>query len=108
VPPASSCKTVTVTLRNNPVERDATLPDGRVVRVRVGVAEDSYIAARELDTVTVELYAHGEHVAAVTTVLDADQESEAHTLAQEIVVGLESGTLAPTAGDIEPLADSLR
>ena len=108
MPPASSCKTVAMSLRNNPVEQDATLPDGKVVRVRVGVPEDSYIAARDLDTVTVELYAHGEHVAAVTTVLDAEQESEARQLAQEIVLGLESGTLAPTAGDIEPLADSLR
>ena len=105
---ASSCKTVGMTLRSNPVERDATLPDGRVVRVRVGVPEDSYIAAKELDTVTIELYAHGEHLAAVTTVLDADQESEAHALAQEIVGGLEAGTLAPTAGALEPLADSLR
>jgi hypothetical protein len=97
-----------MTLRSNPVERDATLPDGRVVRVRVGVAEDSYIAAKELDTVTIELYAHGEHVAAINTVLDADQESEAHALAHEIVIGLESGTLSPTAGSLEPLADSLR
>ena len=97
-----------MSLRNNPVEQDATLPDGKVVRVRVGVPEDSYIAARDLDTVTVELYAHGEHVAAVNTVLDAEQESEARQLAQEIVLGLEAGTLAPTAGDIEPLADSLR
>jgi hypothetical protein len=108
VSPASSCKTVGMSLRSNPVERDATLPDGSVVRVRVGVPEDSYIAAKELDTVTIELYAHGEHVAAINTVLDADQESEAHALAHEIVVGLESGTLAPTAGALEPLADSLR
>ena len=97
-----------VTLRSNPAEADATLPDGDTVRVRVGVPEDSYIAARELDTVTVELFAHGEHVAAVTTVLDADQEREAHALLRDIVAGLESGTLAPTAGAIEPLADSLR
>jgi hypothetical protein len=88
-----------MTLRSNPVERDATLPDGRVMRVRVGVPEDSYIAPKELDTVTIELYAHGEHVAAINTVLDADQE---------IVIGLESGTLSPTAGALEPLADSLR
>jgi hypothetical protein len=97
-----------MTLRSNPVERGATLPDGTVVRVRVGVPEDSYIPAKELDTVTIELYAHGEHIAAINTVLDADQESEAHALAQEIVIGLESGTLAPTAGALEPLADSLR
>jgi len=97
-----------MTLRRTPVEREATLPDGSVVQVRVGVPEDSYIAAKELDTVTVELYAHGEHLAAVNTIFGADQESEARALAEEIVVGLESGTLAPTAGAIEPLADSLR
>ena len=97
-----------MTLRANPAEREATLPDGTTVRVRVGIPEDSYIPSRELDTVTVELFAHGEHVAAVTTVLDADQEREAHALLQEIVTGLESGSLAPTAGAIEPLADSLR
>jgi hypothetical protein len=101
-------QTALVTLRANPVEREATLPDGRVVRVRVGIAADSYIASRELDTVTVELYGNGEHLAAVSTVLDADQESEAHALAQEIVLGLESGNLEPTAGALEPLADSLR
>ena len=78
------------------------------MRIRIGVADDSYIPARELDTVTIELYGDGEHLAAVTTVLDADQESEAHSLAQEIVLGLESGSLAPTAGALEPLADSLR
>jgi hypothetical protein len=97
-----------VTLRANPVEEDATLPDGRVVHIRVGLAEDSYIPARELDTVTVELIGHGEHLGAVTTLLRADQESEARELAREIVVGLESGELEPTAGAIEPLADRLR
>jgi hypothetical protein len=90
------------------VERRATLPDGRTVQVRVGVPEDSYIAQRELDTVVVELFLGGEHAAAVSTVLDADQESEAHALAQEIVLGLEAGTLEPTAGALEPLADTLR
>jgi len=97
-----------VSLRSNPVEREATLPNGRVVRVRVGVPEDSYIAQRELDTVTIEIFGNGEHLAAVTTVLDADQESEAHALAHDIVTGLESGTLEPTAGSLEPLADTLR
>jgi len=105
---AGSADSGRMTLRSNPAEREATLPDGSTVRVRVGVPEDSYIAARELDTVTVELFAHGEHVAAVTTVLDADQEREAHALLGEIVDGLESGSLTPTAGAIEPLADSLR
>jgi hypothetical protein len=72
------------------------------------VAEDSYIRAAQLDTVTVDLFGRGEHLAAVSTVLDADQESEAHALALEIVAGLESGELAPTAGAVETLADSLR
>jgi hypothetical protein len=97
-----------VSLRERPVERDATLPDGNVVHIRVGVAADSYIRAAQLDTVTVELSGRGEHLAAVSTVLDADQESEARALALEIVEGLESGKLAPTAGAIETLADSLR
>jgi arginine utilization protein RocB len=97
-----------MTLRGHPVEREATLPDGRVVRVRIGVADDSYIAQKELDTVTVELYGNGEHLAAVSTVLDADQTSEALALAEEVVIGLESGRLLPTAGALEPLADSLR
>jgi len=105
---ASFAQKQSVSLRAEPVEEEATLPDGDVVRVRVGVADDSYIAKRELDTVTVEIFGRGEHLAAVTTVLDADQESEARALAHEIVIGLESGALAPTAGAIEPLADRLR
>ena len=97
-----------MTLRGSPLEHEVTLPDGRIVRVRVGVAEDSYIPARELDTVTVELYGDGEHLAAVNTVLDAGQDREARALMREIVNGLEAGTLAPTAGALEPLADTLR
>ena len=44
----------------------------------------------------------------MNTVLDPDQTSEALELAREIVRGLESGDLEPTAGAIEPLADTLR
>src|SRR5438132_10062022 len=97
-----------MTLRAHPVERDATLPDGRVVRVRVGLVEDGYIRRRELNTVDVELFDGDQHLAAVNTVLDADQEGEALALAREIVSGLESGELQPTAAAIEPLADQLR
>jgi hypothetical protein len=97
-----------VTLRGNPVEGRATLPDGSVVQVRIGVPQDSYIAQKDLDTVTIELYANGEHVAVVSTVLDADQSSEARSLLREITAGLESGELEATAGSIEPLADRLR
>jgi hypothetical protein len=97
-----------MTLRSNPIEREAKLPDGRVVRVRVGVVEDGYIKPRELNTVDVELFDGEQHLAAVNTVLDVDQESEALALAREIVSGLESGRLEPTAAAIEPLADELR
>ena len=91
-----------------PITRDALLPDGRVVHVRVGVPDDSYIPARELDTVDVELSNDDEHLAAVTTVLEVDQVDEAHALLRDIVEGLESGALEPTAGGLEPLADRLR
>src|SRR3989442_571252 len=39
-----------------PIQRDATLPDGRVVHIRIGVADDSYIPTHELNTVTVEIF----------------------------------------------------
>jgi hypothetical protein len=97
-----------VSLRGEPVEATATLPDGRTVRVRVGVPNDSYIPSRELDTVDIELFDGDQHVAAVNTVLDANQTSEARALVREIVSGLESGELEPTAGALEPLADQPR
>ena len=76
--------------------------------MRVGVPEDSYIPRRELDTVDIELFIDGRHVAAVNTVLGVGQESEARQLAREIVAGLESGELEPTAAALEPLADTPR
>jgi len=98
-----------MSLRGEPIEATAKLPDGREVRVRVGVPEDSYIAKRELDTVDIELLlVGGNHLAAVNTVLEADQVSEARELAREIVAGLESGELEPTAAALEPLADQPR
>jgi hypothetical protein len=97
-----------VSLRGRTVEQTATLPDGRHVSVRVGVPEDPYIARSQLETVDVELHSGGSVLAAVNTVLDPDQESEALELAREIARGLESGDLQPTAGAIEPLADTPR
>ena len=98
-----------MSLRGEPIETTAKLPDGREVRVRIGVPDDSYIAKRELDTVDIELLlVGGNHLAAVNTVLEADQVSEARELAREIVAGLESGELEPTAGALEPLADQPR
>jgi hypothetical protein len=84
------------------------LPGGGEVHIRVGIPEDSYIPRRELDTVDIELFLDGRHVAAVNTVLNADQESEALQLAREVVAGLESGDLEPTAAALEPLADQPR
>ena len=97
-----------MSLRGRPVEQTASLPDGRKVRVWVGVPEDSYIRRRDLETVDVELSMEGLHLAAVNTVLAPEQESEALQLAREIVAGLESGKLEPTAAAIEPLADEPR
>jgi hypothetical protein len=97
-----------VSLRGEPIQQTATLPDGRTVLVRVGVPEDSYIPSRELDTVDVELFDGEQHLAAVNTVLSADQDSEARALAREIVAGLESGDLEPTAAALGPLADQPR
>ena len=97
-----------MSLRGRTIEQEATLPGGRVVTVRVGVPEDSYVAKKDLDTVTAEIRADDAVLATVSTVLDADQESAALELAREIAKGLESGELAPTAAAIEPLADTPR
>jgi hypothetical protein len=97
-----------MSLRGEPIEASATLPDGRVVTVRVGIPDDSYIPRRALDTVDIELLDGEQHLAAINTVLSADQTSQARDLAREVVSKLESGELEPTAGALEPLADRLR
>jgi hypothetical protein len=94
-----------VSLHGRPIEETAALPDGREVRIRVGMQEDSYLAEGELHTVDVELFAGEEPLAAVSTVLLPEQESEALALARRIAAGLSSGELEPTAAAIEPLAD---
>jgi len=96
-----------MSLRGNPVEQTAKLPDGREAVVRVSVPEDAYIPRRELGTVDVEIAIDERVVAAVNTILGPEQEHEALVLARRIVAGLESGELEPTAHAIEPLADSL-
>jgi hypothetical protein len=78
------------------------------LRGRPGIPEDSYIPRRELSTVDVELSIDGRAIAAVNTVLGPGQESAARELAREIVAGLESGRLEPTASALEPLADEPR
>lgn len=84
----------------------AALPDGREAEIRIGVPQDDYVAARELDTVALEVRVDGEVVAALNTVLDPEQDGEARRLAREIADGLSAGRLEPTAGALEPLADA--
>jgi hypothetical protein len=97
-----------MSLRGRTIEHPATLPDGRHVVVHVGVPDDPYIPRAELETVDVELHEGGHVLAAVNTVLDPDQESEAEQLAREIATKLEAGDIEPTAHAIEPFADTLR
>ncbi|MFL5946033.1 MAG: hypothetical protein ACJ74D_11820 [Gaiellaceae bacterium] len=97
-----------MSLRGRTIEREATLPDGRHIVVHVGVPDDPYIARKDLETVDVELRSGGHILAAVNTVLDVDQESEADELAREIAKRLEAGEIEPTAHAIEPFADTLR
>lgn len=97
-----------MSLRGRPIEERRELPDGRVAVVWVGVPQDDYVDRKELDTVTLEVHVDGELTASLNTVLQPEQDSEARALALEILRGLESGTLEPTAAAIEPLADSLR
>jgi len=96
-----------MSLRGRRIEKTAKLPDGREAVVRVGVPDDPYIPRRELATVDVEIAIDERVVAAVNTILEPEQEHEALELAREVVAGLESGELEPTASAIEPLADSL-
>jgi hypothetical protein len=98
-----------MSLRGQPLEQEVTLPDGRVVAVRVGIAEDSYIPRRELDTVVLELWdeQRGEHLAGIATVLSADDVDAARSLLRQVAGGLADGSLAPTAGALESLADSV-
>jgi len=92
-----------ISLRGSAVERRATLPGGRTAIVRIGLAPDSYVPARELDTVSLELIVDGEVAASLNTILDPTQDSEARALARRIAEGLESGSLEPTAGALESL-----
>ena len=57
-------------------------------------------------TVTLELRAGEQVLASLPTVLEPEQTSEARKLAHELRRRLEDGSLEPTAGAIEPLADS--
>jgi len=93
-----------VSLRTGPIERELALPDGRAAIVRLGLL-DSYVAPREQTTVALELWADGEVVAALDTILDPADERGARALLDEAVRRLEAGDLQPTAEALEPLAD---
>ncbi|HMB19220.1 MAG TPA: hypothetical protein VKO41_07915 [Gaiellaceae bacterium] len=96
-----------MSLRGDPVEQEATLPDGRHLLVRVAVAPDSYIARSQLTTVALELVEVKQVVATVNTLLSPRQVGEARNLVSDVVKKLQSGELQPTAAALEPLADSV-
>jgi hypothetical protein len=100
-----------VSLRAHPIEEVAVLPSGRRVTVSIGIADDPYIPTREVDTVTLVVRGDEEQddevVAAVNTVLEPEHASEARALLRDVVSGLESGGIEPTAGGLEPYADRI-
>src|SRR5262245_47704979 len=96
-----------MSLHGNPILETARLPDGRNARIRVGIAEDSYIADRDSNTVVLEVRIGHAVVAVIDTVLDAAQVDEARHLANRVRDGLSSGSLQPTVHSLEPLADAV-
>jgi len=96
-----------MSLRGNPVEEHAVLPDRRELRIWVGVPDDPYVKKRDMDTVVAELHEEDEVLATVTTVLAADDTSAARQLAGAIKEGLETGAWEPKAAAIEHLADRI-
>jgi len=85
------------------------LPGGGAITVWVGVPDDPYIEdKRQLTNVDLQLREGNAVVATVTTVLDTDQESEAHALAREVRAAIEAGDIGLHAGDLERFADTLR
>ena len=97
-----------MSLRYGSIEQELTLPDGRSVELRIGMAHDSYIPEREEETVILELRIGGHVAASLNTVLDPEQEDEANELAREVIAALATGRIAPTAGALEQYADRLR
>jgi hypothetical protein len=97
-----------VSLRSTSIEHELTLPDGRTAQVRVGMAHDGYIPAREEETVVLEVRIGRFVEAVLNTVLDPAQEEAAADLAREVVEALTSGHIEPTASALEQYADRLR
>jgi hypothetical protein len=96
-----------VSLHGNPIVETAHLPDGRDAWIRVGIAEDPYIADRDLNTVVLEVRIGQDVAAVVDTVLDGEQVDEARHLANRVRDGLSSGELEPTVHSLEPFADEV-
>ena len=96
-----------MSLHRNPINETADLSDGRQAHIRVGIAEDSYIADRELNTVVLELRIGHEVVVVLDTILNGEQVSEAQHLARRVRDGLSDGSLAPTSTSLGPLTDEI-
>jgi len=96
-----------VTLHGNPIHETARLPDGREATIRVGIAEDPYIADKDLNTVVLEVKVGRGVLAVLDTILDADQVDQARHLARRVRDGLSTGELQPTAHSLGPLTDEL-
>jgi hypothetical protein len=85
----------------------ARLPDGREAHIRVGIAEDSYIADKDSKTVVLEVRIGRGVAAVIDTILDPAQVDEARHLATRVHEGLESGELEPKTSSLERLADEI-
>ena len=98
-----------MSLRSSPAVEHAALPHGGTVTVWVGVPDDPYYDDKSLlTTVDLQLHEGNAMVASVSTVLDPDQEHEAHELAREVKKALEAGEIGLHAHDLERFADELR
>jgi hypothetical protein len=98
-----------VTLRASPVIEHAALPNGGTVTVWVGVPDDPYFDDKsQLTTVDIQLREGNSVVATLSTVLDPEQDSEAHQLAREVKAAIEAGEIGLHASELEPFADRLR
>jgi hypothetical protein len=98
-----------MSLRASPAVEHAALPGGGTVTVWVGVPDDPYIDDKsQLTTVDIQLVEGRNVVASLSTVLDPEQESEAHALAREVKAALEAGEIGLHASELEPFADRLR
>jgi hypothetical protein len=87
----------------------AALPGGGTVEVWVGVPDDPYYDDKSaLTTVDIQLREGSSTIATLSTVLDPDQESEAHVLARDVKAAIEAGEIGLHASELEPFADRLR